>query len=59
MTGASFGEAARQFKIHRGSMISRQPKKYIAGDQTALSNQKGRPKTNKKAEGNKPALSRK
>lgn len=43
-TGASFGEAARQFKLPSGSMISRWQKKYITGGQTALSNRKGRPK---------------
>ncbi|WP_157804644.1 helix-turn-helix domain-containing protein [Enterococcus ureilyticus] len=43
-TDASFGEAARQFKLPNGSMISRWQRKYIAGGQTALSNQKGRPK---------------
>lgn len=43
-TGASFGEAARQFKLPSGSMISRWQRKYIAFGQIALSNRKGRPK---------------
>ena len=43
-TGASFGEAARRFKLPSGSMISRWQKKYIADGETALSNLKGRPK---------------
>lgn len=43
-TGASFEEAARQFKLPRGSMISRWQKKYIADSQIALSNRRGRPK---------------
>lgn len=41
---ASFGEAARRFKLPNGSMISRWKRKYIAGGQIALSNHKGRPK---------------
>jgi transposase len=43
-TGASFGEAARQFKLPCGSMISRWQKIYITNGRTALSNRRGRPK---------------
>lgn len=47
-TGASYGEAARQFKLPSGSMISRWQKIALSGGHTALSKRKGRPKKMKK-----------
>lgn len=41
-TGASFGEAARQFRLPNGSMISRWQKKDLVGGQTAMGKRKGR-----------------
>lgn len=42
-TGASFGEAARQFRLPNGSMISRWQKKDLIGGQTTMGKRKGRP----------------